>query len=159
MLAREVMTREVLTLSPSETLREAALRLQVRGVSGAPVVDAEGRLVGVLSETDFLRYLKRLTDADLAGHYLSSPVHSLTLLAMLAESGHPAVRRVMEHLRTSRVSDAMTVKVLTAVPEDPIEKVVALMIRGNVNRIPILEGARIVGILTRGDILRIVSRR
>jgi len=157
-LVRGFMTTDILAVAPSDTLQEAALKLLTRGVSGAPVVDDQGVLVGILSETDFLRHLKRLADTDLAGKYLSSPAQSLSLLALLAERGHPAARELMDTLRGAMVSDAMTTKVITANPGDTLEEVLGLLIRSDINRVPVIEGGKVVGIVTRGDVLRVIAK-
>ncbi|HKZ49117.1 MAG TPA: CBS domain-containing protein [Thermoplasmata archaeon] len=158
MLARAIMTADVVTLSPSDTLQEAALRMMTRGISGAPVVDDEGRLVGILGESDILRHIKRLANSELSGRYLSSSAHSLQLLALLAERGHPAVKELMDHLRTALVREAMTEKVVTAPPGATMEEVIALMIRSDINRVPIVERGKVVGIITRGDVVRMIAK-
>jgi CBS domain-containing protein len=158
MLARAIMSTNLVLLAPSDTLQEAALKLMTRGISGAPVVDAEGKIVGILSESDILRHVKRLANDELSGRYLSSSAHSLQLLALLAERGHPAVRDLMEHLRSTLVREAMTEKVVTAPPGATTEEVIALMIRHDINRVPIVEQGRVVGIITRGDLVRMIAK-
>lgn len=158
MLARGIMSTEVMTLAPSDTLQEASLKLTLAGFSGAPVVDGHGKLVGVLSETDILRHLKRLVDSELAGRYMATTAHSLALLVMLAERGHPVVKEMLDHLRSAMVSQAMTTKVVTGSPGNTLEEIVALMITHDVNRVPIVEKGVIVGMLTRGDIVRYIAR-
>jgi len=152
------MTTPVVTLAPSDTLQEASLKMMTRGISGAPVVDDEGRLVGVLGESDILRHIKRLANTELSGRYLSSSAHSLQLLALLAERGHPAVKQLMDHLRGGLVREAMTEKVIIAPPGATMEEIIALMIRHEITRIPIVEKGKVVGIITRGDIIRMIAK-
>ena len=117
MLAREVMTKEVLTFGPSTTLQEACLALAKAGISGAPVVDRSGKILGVLSETD-----------------------------------------ILSHLKTAMVKDAMTKGAVTAKPDSPVEEVVALMVRHDINRVPIVEGGKVLGIVTRADVVEFFGK-
>lgn len=158
MLARGIMSTTVVTLAPSDTLQEASLKLTTGGFSGAPVIDGHGKLVGILSETDILRHLKRLADTELSGRYLATKAHSLALLVMLADRGHPVVKEMLDHLRHAMVSEAMTVKVVTGSPGNTMEEIVSLMITHDVNRVPIMEKGVIVGMLTRGDVVRYIAK-
>ena len=157
MWAADVMTRDVLTLSPEMTLEQAAERLVQRGVSGAPVVEEHGRLVGILSESDILRQLKRIAEEDLGKRYLTSRVHSLDLLAFLGEREHAAVEGVYRKLRASKVSEIMTTHVHGVTPTDSLETVAATMIDHDVNRLPVLDAGRVVGIITRADLARVLA--
>lgn len=151
------MTREVVTLSPEMTVEAAAERLVQRGISGAPVVDDRGRLVGVLSESDILRRLKGIAEEALGKRYLTSRVHSLDLLAFLGERQHAAVEAVYRQLRESKVSDVMTKHVQSVRPTDSLEKVAATMIEHDVNRLPVVDMERVVGIITRADLARVLA--
>ncbi len=157
MWASDVMTRDVLTLSADMTLEQAAERLVQRGVSGAPVVDDRGRLIGILSESDILRQLKRITEENLGKRYLTSRVHSLELLAFLGEREHAAVEIVYRQLRASKVSDVMTAHVHGVAPTDSLETVAAAMIEHDVNRLPVVDAGRVVGIITRADLARVLA--
>lgn len=151
------MTRDVLTLSPEMTLERAAEQLVQRGVSGAPVVDERGRLVGILSESDILRQLKRIAEETLGKRYLTSRVHSLDLLAFLGEREHAAVEEVYRQLRASKVSEIMTTHVHGVAPTDTLETVAATMIDHDVNRLPVLDAGKVVGIITRADLARVLA--
>ncbi len=152
------MTRPVVSLSPEMTLEQAAERLAEKGISGAPVVDNDGRLLGVLSESDLLRHLNQIADADLRDLRLARPLHSLALLSILGREGHAKWAEVYSKLRKALVADAMTRDVHTAHPSDDLETVAALMIRENINRVPVLERDRVVGILSRADFTRFLAQ-
>lgn len=157
MWAADVMTRDVVTLSPEMTLEVAAERLVQRGISGAPVVDARGRLVGILSESDILRRLQQIAEENLGKRYLTSRVHSLDLLAFLGEREHAAVEEVYRRLRSSKVSDVMTRHVVAMKPTDSLETVAVAMIEHDVNRLPVVDAERVVGIITRADLARVLA--
>ncbi len=155
--AADVMTRDVVTLSPDMTLEQAAERLVQRGISGAPVVDDRGHLVGMLSESDILRQLKRIAEETLGKRYLMSRVHSLELLAFLGEREHASVEAVYHTLRAAKVSDAMSPHVRGVAPTDSIETVAAAMIENDVNRLPVVDAGVVVGIITRADLPRVLA--
>ncbi len=157
MWAADVMTRDVVTLSPEMTVEAAAERLVQRGISGAPVVDDRGRLVGVLSESDILRRLKQIAEETLGKRYLTNRVHSLDLLAFLGEREHAAVEAVYRKLRASKVGDVMTRHVQSVKPTDSLENVAAAMIEHDVNRLPVVDAGRVVGIITRADLARVLA--
>ncbi len=151
------MTRDVVTLSPEMTLERAAERLVQRGISGAPVVDGQGHLVGILSETDILQTLKRIAEDTLGKRYLASRVHSLDLLAFLGERDHKAVGEIYRRLRESKVGDVMKTPVRSVRPTDSLETVAAEMIEYDVNRLPVVDAGVVVGIITRADLARVLA--
>ncbi|HYM39007.1 MAG TPA: CBS domain-containing protein [Thermoplasmata archaeon] len=157
MWAADVMTRDLVTLTPDMTLEVAAERLVQRAISGAPVVDARGRLLGILSESDILRHLKQLAEETLGKRYLTSQVHALDLLAFLGEREHVAVEEVYRRLRASKVSEVMTKHVVAMKPTDTLESVAAAMIEHDVNRLPVVDAGRVVGIITRADLARVLA--
>ena len=158
MWVADVMTRSVVTLSGKMTLEQAAERLVEKGISGAPVVDDQGRLVGILSESDLLRQLKRVAEETVGKRYLTESVHSLALLTFLSDTHPGAVDEVYRQLRSVHVADAMTRRVETVKPTDSLETVAAVMIQHDVNRVPVLEGNRVVGIVTRTDLARVLAQ-
>ncbi len=146
LVARDVMTSDVVTLTPSQPLRDAARVLLDRGVSGAPVVDSEGRLVGILSERDLIDGEKRRTHL---------PHVSLFGVFILSEE---TLRRAFSDGGFIEVREIMTPKPIYVDPETRLTEITGLLTARKVNRIPVVDGGRVVGIITRGDILRALSR-
>ncbi len=157
MKIKELMAEDITTLKVSETLEQAAKKLIDKGVSGAPVVDDDGNVVGILSETDILMHLKTIVDNEVGMRYLSDTTHSLSLFVMLAERDHEVRENIFKRLRAAKVEKAMTSDVITAKSSATIETVAALMIEHNVNRIPIVDGGRLVGMVTKSDFARYVA--
>jgi CBS domain-containing protein len=145
MRAHQIMTRNVTTVRANTLIREAAgLMLQQR-ISGLPVVDEGNRLVGILSEGDFIRRSEISTQRPYIGwlDYLIGP-------------GKAALDFVKENGR--KVGDIMTRSELFTVTEDlPLDQLVRLMERHNVKRLPVMRGDTLVGIVTRTDLLRAVA--
>jgi CBS domain-containing protein len=143
--AQDVMTTPVYTTSPDTPVPEVARLLVKRRISGAPVVDEEGRLVGIVTEADLLP-----KEAGPAG---------LPLTALLGPEAPPEVREHLRRYRGRVVREVMTREVVTATEDTPVQQLAALMLRKQVNRIPIVRGERVVGIVTRNDVLRAFFRR
>jgi len=153
----EMMMSNLTILHETETLEKAAKKMIERNMSGAPVVGNQGKLVGILSETDILKHMKSLVDDEVGMRYLSDTTHSLSLFVMLAEKNHEVRENVLMKLREAKVGKAMTTNVITAKPSDTIESVAALMIEHNIDRIPILDQDELVGIVTKSDFARLIA--
>ena len=146
-LVRTVMTTEVISFSPDETVQAATERLMSAEVDGGPVVDGDGRVVGMLTSDDLLVQEVRLhypTVISLFGAYLELP------------SSH---RKFEEDLRKAvgaKVGDVMDRDVVTCGPDDTLERAATLMHEQRVSRLPVTEDGILLGIVARGDILRAV---
>ena len=147
MLVRQVMTTEVLTFTPDDRVQDATRLLIERGVDGGPVVDDEGRLVGMLSSGDLLVQETKLhypTVISLFGAYLELP------------SSH---RRFEEDLRRAvgaTVGDVMHDEPVSCAEDDTLERAATLMHDYEVSRLPVVSDGKVVGIVARGDILKAV---
>jgi len=128
----DLMSEHPRTVPPDMPLRDAARQVVRAGVRGVPVVDDGGRVIGVLSEQEILRYL-------MTNYLQGGP-------ATPAASAAPAPQRL--------VRDAMTRQVLCVSPDQPLAEAASIMINKDVDRVPVVRGSRLVGLLTRGDIVR-----
>lgn len=143
---RDVMTTEVLTVEPETPLKDVARLMIEHGVSGIPVVDPTGLVVGVVSEADLL-----LKERGAAG------VARRPLAWLLGDS--KATEREMVKITAIAARDAMTDPPLTIGPDRPLREAADLMIREQVNRLPVVGRAgRLVEIVTRADVVRAFSR-
>jgi CBS domain-containing protein len=145
MLVRQVMTTEVVTFAPEETVEAATRRLLDRDVDGAPVVDAEGRVIGMLSSDDLLVQETQLhypTVFSLFGAYLELP------------SSHRKFEEELRRAVAAVVRDVMATEPVTCAPDDTLERVATLMHERKVSRLPVVDAGRLVGIVARGDLLR-----
>ncbi len=146
MRARELMSTPVVTIHPEASLKDLAELMVAHRVSGVPVVDRGGVLMGVVSESDVMEKIEGAAVADAEG---GLPRLLTVLSKALDGSTKPAARTV---------ADLMTTRVVTAGPDATVQELVHLMITYDVNRIPIVETGRLVGIVTRADILRTMVR-
>jgi CBS domain-containing protein len=144
----EIMTQLVMTTTPDASLEEAARLLRECHVSGLPVVDAEDRVVGVVSEKDIVRML----------HKAAGVGHARGLLDVLLESapakGESVLTVCRRRLRNTRVREVMSRPVVAVEPQTSLIEAAQLMKRKGVNRLPVLDARqRLVGIVTRCDIV------
>ncbi len=144
MRAHQIMTRPVITVTPETPIVEAANTMLRRHVSGLPVIDAAGKLVGIISEGDFIRRSEIGTQRK-RGRFLK----------FILGPGKSATDFVHEHGR--KVSEIMTLEPLTITEETPLEDIVELMEKNNIKRLPVIRGDRVVGIVSRSNLLQAVA--
>ncbi len=153
----DLMTKQVITLTPDMTLSEMDTVLLKRGVSGAPVTEAK-RLVGVASQADIVRSLwEGQHEATRLSPYYSSPLPiPISALEYMAKDSS----RVGDSLIETRVRDVMTKDPLVAHPDDPIERVAQRMVDDQIHRLPVVEKGthELIGIITTLDLARAITR-
>lgn len=141
MQARDVMTTHVVTVRPDTLVAEIARTLLERHVSGVPVVDAGGRLVGIVSEGDLMRRPESSTEAPRSWW--------LAILALPDEDQRRYVKVHGQH-----AEDVMTRDVVTVPPDTTLAEIATRLEDGHLKRVPVVEGGKLVGIVSRADLLR-----
>jgi CBS domain-containing protein len=142
---RDVMTAPVVTVRRDTSLKDVARLLIDNGMSGVPVVDPAGAVVGVISEGDFLVKEQGATE-----------VRHRRLARLLGES--PTTIAQLEKVDARTAGEAMTSPALTIAPTRSIRDAAAIMTSHQVNRLPVIDHGRLVGIVTRADLLRAFLR-
>lgn len=150
MPVRDVMTTDVLTLAPDMSVEDAVHALAERGISGAPVCDDEGRLVGLLDDSDLV-----LSEARV---HAPSAVEILGAYIPLPGSMHRFEQEV-RHALGRTVSDLAHERPPTVGPDDTLEDVATLMSEQHLSRIPVVDtDGRVIGIVSRGDLVAAMGR-
>jgi CBS domain-containing protein len=144
MTVREAMTPDVSTVAPGTPLHEVARLLSARGISGAPVVDASGGLIGVISEGDFLVKER------------GQPLRRAGALDRFFGHSDPTERR---RLSAQTAVQAMSAPAVTIGPDRTLREAAAIMLDRGINRLPVVSDGHLVGILTRADLVRAYVRR
>jgi CBS domain-containing protein len=144
MRAHQIMTKNVLTVLPETPIREAAHKMLQNHLSGLPVIDSSGKLVGIVSESDFLRRSEISTQERRPRwlQYFFSPAHSAN--DFIHEWGR-------------KVEDVMTRDPIRADENTPLDQLVHLMEKNNIKRVPVLRQDKLVGIVTRANLLQAVA--
>ena len=141
----DVMTRGVATVRPETPLKVVAALMVDRGISGVPVVDADKAVIGVVSEADFV-----IKERGVVGG-------RKRLLARLF-GGSRQARAELAKIEATTAGEAMTSPALTVESTDTLQSAAEQMASRRVNRLPVVEGGRLVGIVTRADVVRAYVR-
>ena len=143
MQVQQLMTTPVLSIGPEASLKDVASIFVERGISGLPVCDAENHVIGVVSEGDILYKEHDPRTGRLGG-----------ALAWLANGETPAVLKA----KANTVRQAMTSPAITVSPWTSVSEVARLMTERGINRVPVVKGDELVGIVTRTDLVRAFTR-
>ncbi len=159
MLVKDVMIRNVITLKPEDTVRQASKKFAENNISGAPVINNEKKVVGILSEADILKMLEaHYTKGNIV--FLPTPFDLIEIPFMEAVREAEVYRGTKEMIKdigNALVSDVMKTHVVTVKSDRSIEDAAGLMVSKKVNRLPVVENNELVGIITRGDIIKALS--
>lgn len=142
--AKDIMTKEVITISPDAEIVNAAKILLEKRINGLPVVDAYGRLVGILCQSDLVVQQKRI------------PIPSVfTLLeSFIPLTSMKRIDKEVEKIAALTVKQAMTPDPVTVSPDTDIEEVARLMVDKKYHTLPVVEGDKVVGIVGKKDVLK-----
>ncbi|MGB8637577.1 MAG: CBS domain-containing protein [Pseudolabrys sp.] len=140
MKAKDVMISTVISVQPNATILQAARQMLQHHISGLPVITQSGEIVGILSEGDFLRRREIATERR----------HS-RWLEFLMGPGKLAVEYAHSHGR--KVAEVMTTEVHTVTEDTTLEDIVELMERRRIKRVPVMRGKKIVGMVTRSNLM------
>lgn len=156
MLIKDIMTVRVISLKPSDTLKHAVSVFAQYKITGAPVVDNKGRVVGILTEMDLLKRLE-IGILDISMHPVPGAKNALTAepQGKISLKSLPEALAAVDHLT---VSNLMTAPVVTVYPDDKIEEKVNLMLHRRIRRLPVVDKTGVlVGIISRKDIIQMLA--
>ena len=142
--AKEIMTREVCTVREETDLKELSALFVEHNYKTLPVVDADGRLVGVVSQTDLIEQDK--------------PLHIPTVISLfdwvLYLESPKAFSDEVRKVSARKVGEICARDVITCTPETPVDEVASLMVEHKVHLLPVLDGEQLVGVVARFDLIR-----
>ncbi len=149
----QIMSTPVVSVNKNKTLQEAVDILSKHKFSGLPVVDEDGRLTGIFSETDVIRYSERLNVVPLYDVYgWVSPHANLTDMI--------ALRKGIERLSTTQIEKIITKNVITVKDDSTASEAAQIMNKRNINRLPVVDcDNRVVGIISRADLIKYMANR
>lgn len=148
MRAMDIMTTNVITVSPDTAVRDLAALLSERGISGAPVVDAENRLVGIVSEGDLLHRAETGTERR-------TEKRRASWLDSLASDRELARDYAKSHAR--KVADIMTREVIAVSETTALAEIADLFETKRIKRVPVLRDGALVGIVSRANLVRALA--
>jgi len=144
MIAADVMVSNVIAVSPETRVAEVAEILLHNRISAVPVVDAAGQIVGIVSEGDLMHRAEAGTE-----------IHRSWWLRALTSNEAMAADFVRSH--TQKVTDVMTRRVVTASPDTPLYEIANLLERNRIKRVPIVKDGKLVGIVSRANLLQALA--
>ena len=144
--AKDIMTKDVITVKPDATVKELAKLLTEHKISGVPVVDEDGNIVGIVTENDLVSRNKRL--------------HIPTVLRLFDAYfvlGSGKVEEEMKKMTALLVDGIFTKEVVSIKEETPLQAIATIMSEKNIHLLPVLKGKSVVGIVGKADIVRAMA--
>jgi len=142
------MTREVVTAGPEDSVEDLARLLAEKRISGVPVVDEEGRVLGVVTQSDLLKRTREPT--------LPLALNILDLHLFLETPGR--FRQRLEKLLGTTVRQVMSSPAVTVSPDTPVSELARLMEEKRIHTLPVVEDGKLVGIVGKLDLIRVLAR-
>jgi CBS domain-containing protein len=147
MLVKDVMSKNVITISPEDSISDAIEKMAKNNISGLIVVEEE-KVVGVISESDVLRVFKSEIPE------ISTSTNATLSIFLILEKGIKAINE-MKKIGKLKVKNLMSKRVFYVKPEDTILEAARMMSKKDVRRLPVIdENGKLVGVISRTDILR-----
>lgn len=147
MRVAEIMSKEVVTVGPDTTIEEVAGLLTGKNISGVPVVDEDGKLKGIVTQKDLLY-------KDMEPRF---PAVVELLGGLIYLKGVHKYNEELKKLVATKVEDIMTKEVVTVREDARVEDVARLMVEKGINRVPVVRDGNMVGIVSRGDVVKYIA--
>jgi len=142
--AKDIMSKEVITVYPDTEITQAARLLLDKHISGLPVVDKEGILKGIICQSDLIAQQGKIP----------LPSFFILLGGTIPLTSSQQIEKEVKKMAAITVSEAMTLDPQTVDPETNLEDIATLMVKNNIHTLPVLDRGCLVGIIGKEDILR-----
>jgi CBS domain-containing protein len=146
--AKEIMTVAVITVKPEMTINQLAKLFSDHDISGVPVLDAEDRLIGMVTENDLIRKEKKL--------HIPTVVTLFDAVIYLERS--KPFEDELRSLAATQVSDIYTQNPITIEENTPLDEIASLMVEKEIHHLPVVRGKKLVGIVGKKDIIHAIAR-
>ena len=148
LLAQDIMTKDVITVHPQTPVRELATLLLNHKISGVPVVDEAGKVLGVVTESDLI--------------FQNKKVHLPTAVAILAAflflDRPEQLEQEMKKIAGSMACDICSAELISVTPETPLDELATLMAEKKIHTLPVLDGGKLAGVIGKSDIIRTIAQ-
>lgn len=142
--AKDIMTRDVVSVRPETEIIQAAKLMLDRHLNGLPVVDGEGRLKGIICQSDLMTQQQKIP----------LPSFFVLLDSAISIASQKDIETEVRKMAAVTVSEAMTPDPVTVDPETSLEDIATLMVQHDIHTLPVFDGGKLVGIVGKADILR-----
>lgn len=146
--AKDIMTREIISVYPETEVTQAAEIMLERHINGLPVVDKEGKLKGIICQSDLVMQQKKIP----------LPSFFITLDSFFPLTSQKHIERELLKIAAFTVADAMTPDPVTVGPESGLEAIATLMVKHGIHTLPVLDKGELVGVIGKEDILRTLMK-
>ncbi len=144
--ARDIMTRDVITVKPETTLEELARLLIDKKISGTPVVDDNNNMIGIVTENDLIRKNKRL--------HIPTVIRLFDAYVML---GSKSMEKEVKSIAAITVDEIYTKEVVSIEEETSLDEIATIMAEQHIHLLPVLEEGKVVGIVGKADMVRAMT--
>jgi CBS domain-containing protein len=142
--ARDIMTKEIISVYPETEVAQAARLLLEHRINGLPVLDQEEHLIGIICQSDLIAQQKKIP----------LPSFFILLDSVIQLPSIKNIEKELQKIAAIAVKDAMTPNPVTVDPDTALEDIATLMVKNNIHTLPVLDQGRLVGIIGKEDILR-----
>jgi len=149
--AEDVMNRRVIYFSPENTILEISQKFAEYNISGAPIVEGR-RVVGIISNSDIIKFVNERLHKDL--EEVSAHTSSMILHLSKLIFGNSKMKKELESVMNTKVGDIMVRNVKFVAPETEISEVIEIMTKHGINRLPVVDNGKLVGIIARDDLIK-----
>ncbi|SDK95386.1 CBS domain-containing protein [Natronincola ferrireducens] len=149
MLAKDIMTKEVIRVKKDSTVEEVIKLVLEHNISGLPVVDDENNVIGIITEGDLIYRSKKL----------HIPTYFTLLDSYIFLENPQNLEAQLKKMVGYKVKDVMTSKVIMVDLEETIEEIATLMSEKNINRVPVVKEGKLMGIVSRRDIIKAYANK
>lgn len=146
--AEDIMTREVITVNENASVRELASLFISHDISGAPVVDTAGKVIGVVTENDLIFQNKKV--------HLPTAVAILDAFLFLERP--EKMEKELKKMAGAKVGDICSRNLISVGPETELEELATLMAEKKIHTLPVMEGEQLVGVIGKSDIIRLIAQ-
>lgn len=148
LLAQDIMTKDVITVHPQTPVRELATLLLNHKISGVPVVDEAGKVLGVVTESDLIFQNKKV--------HLPTAVAILDAFLFLERP--EKLEQEMKKIAGSMAGDICSAELISVTPETPLDELATLMAEKKMHTLPVLDGGKLAGVIGKSDIIRTIAQ-
>ena len=148
LLAQDIMTKNVITVHPQTPVRELATLLLNHKISGVPVVDEAGKVLGVVTESDLIFQNKKV--------HLPTAVAILDAFLFLERP--EKLEQEMKKIAGSMAGDICSAELISVTPETPLDELATLMAEKKMHTLPVLDGGKLAGVIGKSDIIRTIAQ-
>lgn len=145
--AQEIMTREIVTVTANTSIKDLANKFVETHVSNMPVLDEEGKLIGVISETDLIEQQK--------------PLHIPTVMALFDGvfylDSEKSFKEQVDRITATTVGELCNKKPIICTPDTPVREIAGLMSKHRVHLIPVVDAGKMIGVVARLDLIRVME--